>query len=183
VNSPLIPFTSRENRTLSLMILESFSIRPSRFSRTCRGSCPALSGYSDLRIHVFFFLSPAMATILVRKWREKNKSKSPEPCHHQWTEGMDLPLNDRGDHAKAGNAQPPQQLAQLNNLECELCKSEKHRARIYRWKLIFGLLFPYMLSSLDLTVVATALPFIASHFSREPSSERHDTVLKIDNPL
>lgn len=48
---------------------------------------------------------------------------------------------------------------------CTVCHAEKHRMRVYRWKLIIGLLAPYLLASLDLTVVATALPFIASHFS------------------
>lgn len=38
--------------------------------------------------------------------------------------------------------------------------------RIYRWKLIGGLLVPFFLASVDLTIVAAALPFIASHFSK-----------------
>lgn len=53
---------------------------------------------------------------------------------------------------------------------CELCKKEKHDARVYRWKLIAGLLLPYFLASVDLTIVAAALPFIASHFSMPPIS-------------
>ncbi|KZF21408.1 major facilitator superfamily transporter MFS-1 [Xylona heveae TC161] len=45
-------------------------------------------------------------------------------------------------------------------------KKEKHDSRVYRWKLIIGLVLPFFLASLDLTVVATALPFIASHFNK-----------------
>lgn len=41
---------------------------------------------------------------------------------------------------------------------------EKRRVRIYRWKLIGSLFLPYLLASIDLTIVATAVPFIASHF-------------------
>lgn len=47
---------------------------------------------------------------------------------------------------------------------CAICKQQKHDARVYRWKLILGLAMPFWLTSVDLTVVATALPFIASHF-------------------
>jgi hypothetical protein len=44
-------------------------------------------------------------------------------------------------------------------------EDEKRRRRIYRWKLIASLFLPYMLATIDLTIVATAVPFIASHFS------------------
>ncbi|KAL2835470.1 major facilitator superfamily domain-containing protein [Aspergillus pseudoustus] len=43
--------------------------------------------------------------------------------------------------------------------------AEKRRRRIYRWKLISSLFLPYMLATIDLTIVATAVPFIASHFN------------------
>lgn len=71
---------------------------------------------------------------------------------------------------------------QSNSSKCEICRREKHDARIYRWKLIVGLLAPYLLASLDLTIVATALPFIASHFGKyfccnswPPPSDSHQT--------
>ncbi|OJJ08822.1 hypothetical protein ASPVEDRAFT_156423 [Aspergillus versicolor CBS 583.65] len=44
--------------------------------------------------------------------------------------------------------------------------AEKRRMRIYRWKLIGSLFLPYLLASIDLTIVATAVPFIASHFDQ-----------------
>ncbi|KAL4875869.1 major facilitator superfamily domain-containing protein [Aspergillus karnatakaensis] len=43
-------------------------------------------------------------------------------------------------------------------------QAEKQRRRAYRWKLILSLFMPYFLASIDLTIVATAVPFIASHF-------------------
>jgi hypothetical protein len=47
------------------------------------------------------------------------------------------------------------------------CKEETRRRRRYRWKLIFGLFLPYFLASVDTTIVATALPTIASHFGEQ----------------
>ncbi|KAL4863960.1 hypothetical protein BDV12DRAFT_201603 [Aspergillus spectabilis] len=44
-------------------------------------------------------------------------------------------------------------------------QAKKRRRRIYRWKLILSLFMPYLLASIDLTIVATAVPFIASHFN------------------
>lgn len=48
---------------------------------------------------------------------------------------------------------------------CSECIKEKKRARHYRRKLIVSLLIPNMMASMDLTIIATALPTIASHFS------------------
>jgi hypothetical protein len=48
--------------------------------------------------------------------------------------------------------------------DCAQCKLEKSAARKYRWKLLFCLLPAFFDASLDLTIVATALPQIASHF-------------------
>lgn len=50
------------------------------------------------------------------------------------------------------------------NQACTCVKKPKRNNTKYRIKLIAGLVLPYFLASLDLTVVATALPFIASHF-------------------
>ncbi|KAJ5712038.1 Major facilitator superfamily domain general substrate transporter [Penicillium malachiteum] len=45
-------------------------------------------------------------------------------------------------------------------------KAEKKRRRNYRLKLIFGLFGPFCLSSLDMTIVASALPYIATDFNQ-----------------
>ncbi|KAL6822038.1 major facilitator superfamily domain-containing protein [Trichoderma sp. SZMC 28015] len=52
------------------------------------------------------------------------------------------------------------------NRACTCAKKLSREKRKYRIKLIAGLVLPYFLASLDLTVVATALPFIASHFDK-----------------
>ncbi|KAI1618671.1 hypothetical protein EDD36DRAFT_38925 [Exophiala viscosa] len=49
---------------------------------------------------------------------------------------------------------------------CSQCVQEKSATRKYRWKLMFCLLPAFFVASLDLTIVATALPQIASHFDR-----------------
>ena len=49
---------------------------------------------------------------------------------------------------------------------CEICVREKRAARKYRWKMLFCLLPAFVVSTMDLTIIATALPFIASHFSK-----------------
>ncbi|PWY82834.1 MFS multidrug transporter [Aspergillus heteromorphus CBS 117.55] len=49
---------------------------------------------------------------------------------------------------------------------CSLCKEQKRAERVYRLKLIAGLGLPFLLSSLDLTIVATATSEIASRFDQ-----------------
>jgi hypothetical protein len=53
-----------------------------------------------------------------------------------------------------------------NTQACTCAKKPKRSSKKYRLKLIAGLVLPYFLASLDLTVVATALPLIASHFRK-----------------
>ncbi|KIW19771.1 hypothetical protein PV08_00345 [Exophiala spinifera] len=50
--------------------------------------------------------------------------------------------------------------------KCPQCTQEKSAVRKYRWKLLFCLLPAFFCASLDLTIVATALPQIASHFDK-----------------
>jgi hypothetical protein len=51
---------------------------------------------------------------------------------------------------------------------CPVCKEEKRLARKYRWTLIAGLFLPFCLQALDATLIASALPFIASDFRKWP---------------
>lgn len=51
---------------------------------------------------------------------------------------------------------------------CTECKEAKRAARIYRWRIISGLFVPFLVQSLDVTIIAGALPFIASDFSKRP---------------
>jgi hypothetical protein len=43
--------------------------------------------------------------------------------------------------------------------------AEAKRIRAYRWRMILGLLLPNFLASVDVTIVAPAIPTISSHFS------------------
>lgn len=42
--------------------------------------------------------------------------------------------------------------------------AEKKRRRVYRWRIILGLFAPFCLQSLDTTIIASALPYIAEDF-------------------
>lgn len=44
-------------------------------------------------------------------------------------------------------------------------KAQERRRRVYRWKVVLGLFAPFTLQSLDTTIIASALPFIAKDFS------------------
>jgi len=59
------------------------------------------------------------------------------------------------------------------NQPCQICRTEQLAARRYRIKLIIGLFFPFALQALDVTIVASALPWIASDF-------RKDAILRMD---
>jgi len=50
---------------------------------------------------------------------------------------------------------------------------EKKRRRKYRWKVLFGLMMPFALQALDTTIIASALPFIATDFGESTSSTPH----------
>ncbi|KAI0142402.1 MFS general substrate transporter [Hypoxylon sp. NC0597] len=47
---------------------------------------------------------------------------------------------------------------------CPQCKAEASAATKYRWKLVLCLILPYALQALDVTIVASALPWIALDF-------------------
>jgi hypothetical protein len=55
---------------------------------------------------------------------------------------------------------------------CDICREEQKAMKRYRWRLMIGLFFPFLLQSLDLTIIAGALPFIASDFRRAPPFQR-----------
>lgn len=50
--------------------------------------------------------------------------------------------------------------------------AEKKRRRTYRWKIILGLFAPFCLQSLDTTIIASALPYIAEDFGRRSHGQR-----------
>ncbi|KAH7336399.1 hypothetical protein BKA65DRAFT_431983 [Rhexocercosporidium sp. MPI-PUGE-AT-0058] len=50
--------------------------------------------------------------------------------------------------------------------ECAVCEEEKKAMSKYRWRLMLGLCFPFMVQSLDTTLIAGAAAFIASDFNQ-----------------
>ncbi|KAL1970568.1 hypothetical protein VTN77DRAFT_4212 [Rasamsonia byssochlamydoides] len=94
------------------------------------------------------------------KWSSRGGGlKHGSPCRHQVTTGSPdaigtiVPSKESGPDATA-------------TVPCTTCKQQKHDAKVYRLKLLAGLILPYILASLDLTIVATSLPFIASYFDK-----------------
>ncbi|KAG5289492.1 MFS multidrug transporter [Histoplasma ohiense] len=95
-------------------------------------------------------------------------------CRHEWqNQNQESELgpvrlgneHDPADAALLSDRYPASEQIQPNG-PCQKCKEEKHDARVYRSKLIAGLVFPYFLASVDLTIVASAMPFIASYFNK-----------------
>lgn len=49
---------------------------------------------------------------------------------------------------------------------CASCKAQRRSQLIYRWKIILGLFLPFAICSLDVTIIASALPWIADDFNQ-----------------
>jgi MFS family permease len=67
--------------------------------------------------------------------------------------------------------QPSEKVTEQSGIQessgpCSVCKEDKRAARRYRWILIGGLFFPFLVQALDATIIAGALSFIASDFGR-----------------
>lgn len=80
------------------------------------------------------------------------ENKSPDTPHLEATPNSE-------DIEVATDTQAPQEST-------EDTPEQKKAARNYRWRLIMGLLLPSILEALDTTIIAAALSFIASEFSK-----------------
>ncbi|KAM0426497.1 hypothetical protein ACHAPT_008188 [Fusarium lateritium] len=49
---------------------------------------------------------------------------------------------------------------------CQSCKAERRDQLTYRWKIILGLFLPFAISALDVTIIASALPWVADDFDQ-----------------
>lgn len=56
--------------------------------------------------------------------------------------------------------------AAIDTVSCDVCKDEKRATSKYRWKLMAGLFFPFWTQTLDSTMIAGAVSFIASDFTQ-----------------
>ncbi len=136
-----------------------------------------------------------MATILYKKFiKNKNSSKpkpsQSQPCEHQRTvsnisDGF-VELDDYGgprrgvinqglmpDDAyrkhKANFQNDEGRAGSQNAVDCSICKEEEKAMSRYRLRLMLGLFFPFLVQSLDTTIIAGAASFIASDFSTSAS--------------
>ena len=96
-----------------------------------------------------------MCIYLYRKYKQRQQQQLP-PQEQPGSSEKTAKNNSTCPHSRDPAAQASH--------KCELCAAEKAAARKYRWKLLLLLMPGFTLSSLDLTIVATALPFVASHF-------------------
>ncbi|TVY40815.1 Efflux pump [Lachnellula subtilissima] len=113
-----------------------------------------------------------MATILYKKFLKKYSSQqtSPSqtpPCNHQidTSNASDIPLAEP--HTRREKNIPrtiDRSFVSDGDDACEVCRYQKKALRKYRWKVIVGLSCPFLVQALDSTIIAGALPYIASDF-------------------
>jgi hypothetical protein len=123
-----------------------------------------------------------MATILYKKYMSKkreNMQKPRESCEHQqMSQSSQAPLElssmpiGRQDDGYQNTNKDQANLTFNTTMPCSICSDEKRAMKMYRRRLIAGLVLPFLLQSLDITIISGALPFIASDF-RSSSSLIH----------
>ncbi|PYI03658.1 MFS multidrug transporter [Aspergillus sclerotiicarbonarius CBS 121057] len=103
-----------------------------------------------------------------QKKKDPKSSASEQPCAHrsQWYQLDSMNGEDSGSVERPASGSTKELNQVTDGEKCSLCKEQKHNARVYRAKLIGGLALPFILSTLDLTIVATATSSIASHFNQ-----------------
>ncbi|RLL94388.1 hypothetical protein CFD26_100044 [Aspergillus turcosus] len=115
----------------------------------------------------------AAAKYIYNKTRTRSKSGGEKKplCQHRLRSSQSAPARDDASSQERTSIKTEDQhilpqSAPEDDGPCHLCQQQRRHDRIYRWKLICGLTLPYILSTLDLTIVATAVPTIASHFNK-----------------
>ncbi|KAI1497026.1 major facilitator superfamily domain-containing protein [Biscogniauxia marginata] len=101
-------------------------------------------------------LSTLWNRIIKKREGQKSNKKLEPPCAHEPNETTQDESNGYLAVDEPDGRQQP----------CPQCKAEKKALRTYRWKLILGLLLPYALQALDVTIIASALPTIAHYFGQ-----------------
>jgi hypothetical protein len=59
----------------------------------------------------------------------------------------------------------------IKKTECDICKDEKREMNPYRRRLMLGLFFHFLVQSLDVAIIAGALPFTALDFRKSLQSQ------------
>ena len=113
-----------------------------------------------------------------RRAREEHSSTQPAECvQAKQTKQKSLCEHQLANAAKGtddgvlnsttpGLEDQQKRVEQRDSTHCPECIAEKKRARIYRSKILLSLVMVNIMASMDLTIIATALPTIASHFCK-----------------
>ncbi|KAE8449250.1 hypothetical protein EG329_008417 [Mollisiaceae sp. DMI_Dod_QoI] len=106
-------------------------------------------------------------------FNRKPKEKKAPTCQHQTqvpeSEGQNTSTEESNGHVgevKPSGAEPLTALQTDAKGRCTICRQEQLAARRYRIKLVIGIFFPFALSALDVTIIASALPWIAIDFGQ-----------------
>lgn len=106
-----------------------------------------------------------------RREGDEREQKATPACEHQIqrtarpTEQPTKP--ESSDNHVLGSVGPEGTLPEKDAKgRCQICRQEQLAARKYRIRLIAGIFFPFTLQALDVTIVASALPWIASDFNK-----------------
>lgn len=106
--------------------------------------------------------------LIYKKIKKRNERKKLEEQRQLEAEHNEAPVN----MSEAVLEAEPKILPQTSETVPEKAESSpeetaaKKRRRVYRWKLILGLFGPFCLQSLDTTIIASALPYIAEDFGK-----------------
>ncbi|TVY20769.1 Efflux pump FUS6 [Lachnellula arida] len=113
-----------------------------------------------------------MATMFFKKFFKKDTSQQSSPsqtpsCNHQRdsSDASDILLTEL--HTRRGKDIPrtiDTSFVSDGDDACEACRYQKKALTQYRWKVIIGLSCPFLVQALDSTIIAGALPYIASDF-------------------
>jgi len=123
-----------------------------------------------------------MAFYLYRKFIKNRNPESPirndpkaptphEPCIHQRNgslasnAGLMSLGHELNEYAPRKFANDERSVQDIEG-DCGICIDEKRQMTHYRRRLMLGLFFPFLVQSLDVTIIAGALPFIASDFRK-----------------
>lgn len=105
------------------------------------------------------FVGPIGGLILLYKHIQSRNQKEQRKEENQGSAQTDEVARSEDSTEKIGTTQ-----ADRENGEPKVSREERKAATIYRIRVVAGLVFPFSLSALDTTIIASALPWIASDF-------------------
>jgi hypothetical protein len=97
---------------------------------------------------------------------ERVQAKQESLCEHQLADAAQDSDNGVFKSTMPGLEHQQRPVEQRGSTHCPECIAEKKRAKIYRWKVLVSLVMANIMAAMDLTIIATALPTIASHFCK-----------------